>query len=180
MTNVGIVAKGRAQGCGIRSALLAISIAAAVICTPSVRAQPKDVLGWEGTRWGMTGDEIDAAFKGRIVRIPVERRQNLVTERAIKSVELAGTQFTVYFQMDERTSQLSQILFFHDFATTAAPPAHLLADLELSLIEKYGVPKLRGPDQQIWDFPSTRIILAAVFSPNRISRSVLIYARKGP
>ena len=85
-------------------------LAAAAVLAP-LAAQAADIPGWDRTRWGMTSPEIARLYRGRAVtlsgRIDFNR---LYTDVALRKEPFAGHDFTVYFQMDDKTHRLSQVL----------------------------------------------------------------------
>ena len=85
-------------------------LAAATALAPLV-AYAADLPGWDRTRWGMTSPEIARLYRGRAVTLSGHIDFNrLYTDVALRKEPFAGHDFTVYFQMDDRTGRLAQVL----------------------------------------------------------------------
>lgn len=74
-------------------------------------SQHKDVLGWEDIRWGMSNEDIVRVSGSRLKKLPKsEVFLGMHVDYAIPEFELEGKKFTVYFQINDATNKLSQIL----------------------------------------------------------------------
>ncbi|MBV9925778.1 MAG: hypothetical protein JOZ96_12230 [Acidobacteria bacterium] len=136
--------------------------------------QQKDVVGWEGARWGMSEAELLKAFNGRLRKLP-ERKQFFASyaEYVIPGFKLGGEPFTVFFQMDKGTDKLAQIIVRLDEQVSLAPRERLFNSLDASLARAYGRPgqpkderyTFRGKYKGIaltrtWKFPTTTVELS--------------------
>lgn len=65
---------------------------------------------WQHAAFGQTLNELDAAFSGRLTRIPQRIYGPFVAERMLPKVVIAGQPFDVLFQVDPATGRLAQIL----------------------------------------------------------------------
>jgi hypothetical protein len=85
--------------------------AALLLALAAWPALATDLAGWDKTRWGMGSGEIAALYGRRAVkldgRIEFDR---LYTDIALRQQPFAGLDFTVYFQMDEHSRRLAQVL----------------------------------------------------------------------
>jgi len=74
-------------------------------------ARPADVAGWEGARWGMTETELDAALGPRLARLPGRWEYgNAFATRAIHDARVGDLSFRAFFQMQDGTEALQQVL----------------------------------------------------------------------
>jgi hypothetical protein len=168
-------------------------LAAAAALTPLV-AHAADLPGWDRTRWGMTSAEIARLYRGRAVtlsgRIDFDR---LYTDVALRKQPFAGHDFTVYFQMDNKTHRLSQVLLERrrQYATAAAW-RDVLATLEHSFgattksCERHGNPLSGEPQisERVWALPTTTVYASYLDFGNgersELSRRLLVrYAPAG-
>ena len=65
--------------------------------TPTVQAAERDVVGWEGARWGMNEREIRDAFSSKLL-VPLARRQPNETVLSIPGYVFLGCPFDVTFR----------------------------------------------------------------------------------
>ncbi len=72
----------------------------------SLAQTPKDVEGWRGARWGMTEDELLAAFKNEIIRVDRRTYRIGYSTLAIKDFEIFGDRYDVAFVMDNTDQKL--------------------------------------------------------------------------
>ena len=136
-------------------------------------ARQKDVLGWEGARWGMSEAELLKAFNSRLKKLP--GRMEFMAQYAdyvIPEFKLEGESFTVFFQMDKSTNKLSQVLVRLNEQVALTPREPLFNRLASSLTRAYGKPseqkderysfkrKYRGIElERTWKFPATTVEL---------------------
>jgi hypothetical protein len=166
-----------------RSAALLLS--AALLPAAALAA---DLPGWDRTRWGMTSREIASLYDGRAVKLDGRIEFNrLYTDVALRHDNFAGLDFTVYFQMDDQTGRLAQVLLERrrQYATAAAWDA-VLAALERQWGEpsrrcdKPGEPLLGKPLvlERVWALPSTVVHASfldfGVGQSSELSRRLLI------
>ena len=167
----------------------AISFALLVLflaLSPPCYSQPKDVLGWEGARWGMSSEDIVRVFDERVKKLPkTELFLGLHVDYVIPEFELQGKQFTVYFQNSDNTKTLSQILIRLTELESLEPREKIFNNLESLLKRQYGKPldlideRRTSVDgflfidlTRIWRFPTTTVELAYSWD-NQINASLL-------
>jgi len=128
-------------------------------------AQPKDVEGWSKARWGMTEEQILSAFEGQVEQFPkTETYQGVYVNLWIRNLDIGGEQYEVRFQMDNKTSQLVQVLIKPKEGKALSVHFKFL---EQMLIEKYGPPSYKNDEHSrtmtqftcAWNFPTTIIEL---------------------
>ena len=159
-------------------------LAAAAVLAP-LAAQAADIPGWDRTRWGMTSPEIARLYRGRAVtlsgRIDFNR---LYTDVALRKEPFAGHDFTVYFQMDDETGRLAQVLLERrrQYATAAV----WLAALDRSFgaaaqsCERHGDPLAGEPQisERVWTLSTTTVYASYVDFGNgdrsELSRRLLV------
>ncbi|HTX34337.1 MAG TPA: hypothetical protein VME43_04920 [Bryobacteraceae bacterium] len=133
-----------------------IMVALALAC-----AAVEDPGGWTKAKWGMTDDQVLAAFPGQAARLdPPELNGARVS---IKSIELSGAEFRVYFIPDAAGHLRAVIL------NAVKPTGALFQSLENLLVAKYGRPwktDEAGDSGVQWSFPTTVITLTRVQVPN--------------
>lgn len=143
------------------------SLLAAAAALAPLAAHAADLPGWDRTRWGMTSAEITRLYRGRAVtlsgRIDFNR---LYTDVALRQEPFAGYDFTVYFQMDDNTHRLSQVLLERrrQYATPAAW-RDVLATLDRSFgaatksCERHGDPLAGEPQisERVWALATTTV-----------------------
>ena len=90
-------------------ALVLLSAAALPPVVPA-SAQGGDLAGWDKARWGMTMDELAAAFGPRLKKLPVPiyYRDSFVIQ-VVHDVTLGGVRFIALFQMDPGQGRLVQV-----------------------------------------------------------------------
>jgi hypothetical protein len=147
-----------------RAVLLALLGAA--LASP-VAAADNDLPGWDRTHWGMTSKEIAAVYGDRITAFdkPVEF-YHLHSDLALRRAPLAGHDFTVYFQMSDKTKGLAQILLERRKQYASA---EVWRDLIAGLSASFGPPEQpcdqagRPGDgvpaelERVWILPTTTI-----------------------
>jgi hypothetical protein len=135
-----------------------------VVCGVSFgQVQVKDVPGWNAARWGMTEEEILAAFKGEAVRLAKpEVYASSVATIAINRIEIGGDSFYVHFLLDFVDKKLQQVTI-KPIEVTRSNIKIIYNNLGLMLAEKYGSPTLRNEEENkgslMWNFPTTTIEL---------------------
>lgn len=101
---------------------------------------------WQNARWGMTVDEVVAAFPGEaVLASPAEIEKGAAPVR-IDKCEIAGTNFQAKFFF-YRASRLSMITFAPTSKGDASRP--LFDRLAKMLTERYGQPTSDVPDQSM-------------------------------
>jgi hypothetical protein len=143
---------------------------------------------WREAKWGMTEEEVLAAFPGEARRLPkpVVFSEQATATLEIPSVDVAGKPYNVTFQFSPATRKLVHIQLKHESDT--APISVMFDELRTRLIEKYGQPAdhSEGGDTRdiTWFQNDTEIQLALIdlISGTKIlMRAVLInYSRRPP
>ncbi len=127
-------------------------------------AAPDDLDGWKAARWGMTTAEIEAAFGAQLTVLPGRWIYGgAYAERAILETRVGDLAFTAYFQMNDETDRLQQVLLERR-QQDAANPAGLEA-LRRALEARYGLASQacllseRDPTglELVWRFPTTTL-----------------------
>lgn len=74
-------------------------------------SEGRDLAGWDRARWGMTGAEIARAYGDRLTRLPGRWSFGAAyAELALRDVTLGKHRFTAFFQMEEASERLQQVL----------------------------------------------------------------------
>lgn len=150
------------------AAVLLVALLAALLIAPvpaGAEARPEDVPGWEAARWGMTGAELAEAFGDRLEPLPGRWDYGGAhADRAVFDVEIGGVAFTAFFQMNDRTGRLQQVLLQRRGRAAMARAYREVLD---ALEAEYGPPDARcetprrgGAPLSIaltWSFPTTTI-----------------------
>lgn len=167
---------------GLLNLLALIFAIAATAC-----AQNKDVSGWQNAVWGMQEKDIVATFGPRLRKL--KKQAKFVTTYAdytIPDYEIDGRSYTVFFEMNNRTNSLSEILVRLNEMKSKQPREDIFGQLETMLTKTLGAPtntnELRPstPDKsyvrvilsRTWRFPTTTVELAYDWS-NYIHTSLL-------
>lgn len=135
--------------------------------------QRSDVVGWEGTRWGMSEAELLRVFHSRLKKLPTrEEFQSWYADYVIPEFKLEDEPFTVFFQMDKNTHRLSQILIRLNEQKSRIPREQIFNNLASPLAREYGKPSQKIDDRysfkgkykgielnSTWKFPTTTVEL---------------------
>jgi len=168
--------------------ILLLTLIAAVTAYGS--SKPADVDGWDGVRWGMTDEEVKAAFgsEARIMEPREDAKEGLYSNILLSSVKLGGQEFRASLWMDSDTKKLKKIVFVPKEQPEGYEWAETFIKLEESLVGKYGAPDVEETSndpgtsaERKWVFPSTLIemsylriqdteLLLLVFSDNEKAR----------
>ena len=151
------------------------SLAAAllVLCTGFTPAPAAaDLAGWEGTRWGMTAAELEAAIGPALSRLKTRLDyHDAYVGHALSGRKVAGHAFTALFQMDRATGRLQQVILERrrDYALAIA-----FDQVARALKARFGPPTL-GCDsrdrasgaapflrQRMWAMPTTTVHLSLI------------------
>lgn len=138
--------------------------------SPATTVPPKDVSGWQSTKWGMPLAVVKEKFGSQLVELDAEWEDGgMKSKLGIENYIIAGQSFTVIFFFDNQNKLVKVVL------DCAAINIRDLGDLERALpeltqvmSEKYGDPvredrsekgKLDSSVEWIdrWKFPSTNI-----------------------
>ena len=133
---------------------------------------PKDLFGWQGTRWGMSSQEIVKVFGSKAKKLP---RWQLYgdgyLEYIVPGINLKGGMYTAYFMMDAGSSKLREIHLRLDQMESPVPRDDVFDGLNSLLTHQYGAPTRkddeRSPEVPIkslrlsrtWKFPTTTVEL---------------------
>jgi len=86
-------------------------LASLVLSVPTFAAAPTDVQGWRAARWGMDGAALDQAFGESIDRLPGRWEYGgAYATRGVLDIDIAGYRFNAFFQMNDGTDRLQQVL----------------------------------------------------------------------
>lgn len=149
-------------------------------------SQQNDVAGWEQFRWGMSNEDIVRVAGPRLKKLPKsEVFLGMHVDYVIPQFQLEGENFTIYFQIDNATNKLSQILIRLNQQKSRLPREEIFNSLESFLARQYGKPMDKRDDRRsssidfsfvdltrIWKFPTTTIELAYGWD-NQIDASLL-------
>ncbi|MGH9967419.1 MAG: hypothetical protein ACREBG_06250 [Pyrinomonadaceae bacterium] len=149
-------------------------------------SQQKDVAGWEQVRWGMSNEDVARVVGARLKKLPKrEVFLGMHVDYVIPEFSLEGEDFTVYFQIDDATNKLSQILIRLNEQKSRLPREKIFNSLESLLAQQYGKPMDKRDDRRsssidfsfvdltrIWKFPTTTIELGYGWD-NQIDASLL-------
>jgi len=136
-------------------------VAGAAIAT----AQPaeRDVLGWEGARWGMSGSEIKEAFSSKLL-VPLAGAQPGETVLSIPGYVFLGCPFDVSFRFAGsrglvriNLTEVGNLLGHHDNGIAGYGAACKLIDRRLE--DMFGPGQTRGAEKS-WAFPSADVTSA--------------------
>jgi hypothetical protein len=119
----------------------------------SCYAQSKDVLGWQDARWGMSEQDIVRVFSPKLKKLPKkEVFLGLHVDYVIPDFGLEGGIFTVFFQMDDATNKLSQILIRLNEQESRVPREQLFNRLGSLLSHEYGSPNYTKDERYSYEF----------------------------
>ncbi|HSP64403.1 MAG TPA: hypothetical protein VLQ90_15540, partial [Pyrinomonadaceae bacterium] len=85
-------------------------VALTLLLAPFCFSQPRDVLGWETARWGMSNQNLVSAFGTRLQKLPKPLTFLKWHADYVLTREIDGRTYTVFFQMANDTNKLSQVL----------------------------------------------------------------------
>ncbi len=131
--------------------------------------KPPDVYGWEKLKWGMTGDEIKAAF-GKDIKVHKPREdagEGVYSELELTGLTIGGEPFRASLWMDIGTKKLAKIVFVPKGEPEGYAWAETFVKVEEDLVSKYGDPSTEETSNdpgtsadRKWVFPSTGIELS--------------------
>jgi hypothetical protein len=152
----------------------------------SLSKAPKDVPGWESTRWGMTEKQVRAALTDP-VDVPHSAQEQPSANKwympfSIRDFVMEGNHFDVRFFFDKRSKKLDCVYIpLHDAGrTSSADQRRTFERLAAIATERYGKRtsvKDRSSDgvhneEMIWTFPSSVLTLQYL----AVANSPAIYA----
>ena len=127
---------------------------------------PKDVYGWDNVKWGMTGNEVQAALgkKAKKREAKHDKKEGMYTGLELKGIKMGSGSFRASFWMDEDSKKLKRIVFVPEGQPAQFEWAETFITLENYLVEKYGDPDIEETSndpgtsaERVWNFPSTEI-----------------------
>lgn len=126
-------------------------------------AQNKDIVGWNGTKWGMKEDDLKSLFGEKLMQTDKKQRtpNGQVLTHKIDSVDIGGHPYSVGFVMDTTGLVRINLKSLDDRIRLK----YRFNDLRELLTLKYNAPTFTEDDQkgskrQIWRFPSSLIELS--------------------
>src|SRR5579884_1641318 len=124
------------------------------LLVPSALAQINHVEGWREARWGMTPDQVVAAFHGEALRAPQGKFTDTNILAFIPAVEIEGVHYKVSFSFSPGEPKLKRITLQSMHGSVDE-----FSVLEQKLVAKYGKPAVSSDN----DLPK----IAAVDSTKR-------------
>lgn len=134
-------------------------------------SKPKDVLGWQRTRWGMYDEDIVRVFGSKAEKLPqLELYGSGHLGYVVPGINLKGQRYSAYFQMDG-AGKLSEVDVRLDQMESRVPRDDVFNSLESLLTHQYGVPDSKKDERpsetpikflslrRTWRFPTTTVEL---------------------
>lgn len=155
----------------IRASIHILFLAFLFISAGVLRAaeKPPDVHGWDKLRWGMTGDEIKAAY-GKDIKVHKPRedaREGVYSDLELTGIAIGGEPFRASLWMDISAKKLSKIVFVPKGEPEGYAWAETFIKVEEELASRYGDPDEEETSndpgtsaERKWVFPSTVIELS--------------------
>src|SRR5437763_10287110 len=112
----------------------------------SGQSKPKDVLGWERTRWGMTAEEIAKLFGSRADRVPSVEGYGDWYYLYTVAANLQGQTYTAIFLMDRSTDKLARVDVRLNEYESQKPQRDIFDALNSMLGAQYGAPDATKED----------------------------------
>ena len=135
-----------------------------------------DPGGWQAARWGMTPDQVLAAFpnqaKPNLSAKPFKGGLELVT---IDQIQVGDYPMHVIFRFDEKTKLLTTVVLGTNRKEDVTERD--FQALETLFLQKYGRPWHQDEPEtstSIWTFPTTTITLKRVQLRNIVFRSLWV------
>ena len=163
------------------TAVLAISLF--LVMNLTGYSQRNDVAGWEQYRWGMSNEDIGRTADLRLTKLTKsEKFLGMHVDYIIPQYQIKGEVFTVYFQIEDNSGELRQILIRLNAQKSKAPREEIFESL---LARQYGEALDKIDERRtstdnfkfidltrVWRFPTTTIELAYGWD-NQIDASLL-------
>jgi hypothetical protein len=139
-----------------------------VSVTVSSQSKPKDVLGWEETRWGMTAEDIPKLFGSRAKRVPSVEVYGDWFYLYTVPVNIKGRPYTAILLMDYSTAKLVRVDVRLDQYESPVPREDVFNELDAMLTQQYGAPDSRKDERlsdqrrigRTWKFPTSTVELS--------------------
>jgi hypothetical protein len=142
----------------------------------TAQADERDVLGWEGARWGMNESEIKEAFSSKLL-VPLVGEQPGETVLSIPGYVFLGCPFDVNFRFAGsrglvriNLTEVGNLVGHHGNGTAGYWAACKLVDRRLEDI--FGPGQARGTEKS-WTFPSADVTSGGA----DIGRAYVTFAR---
>lgn len=131
------------------------------------QARPQDIDGWDEVKWGMTVDQVRAAYDADAQ----PQTQDEWTLLQLQPVTIAGVEMGVQVGARQASGKVSSVRLWSYFGIPNSNPKASGRDfdtLRTFLIGKYGAPvnedTTRGENGRLvktvtWKFPSTAVVL---------------------
>ncbi len=134
----------------IRATLVAAAAAAIAAGPVPTHASPGDEGDWRAARWGMTEDEVLAAFPGEAKRLesPLKLKDGNTVAVGIEKHAIGDTEFTVRFVF-EPPGKLALVSLRTPLKAYAKPEAFLAT--KKVLVERLGPPGAESSDDNFVD-----------------------------
>jgi hypothetical protein len=133
----------------------------------SSQSKPKDVLGWEGSRWGMSAEDISKLFGSRAERVPSIEVYGDWYYLYTVPVSLKGQTYTAILLMDYATAKLVRVDIRLDQYKSPMPREDVFNALDAMLTQQYGQPDSKKDENKTdqrrngrtWKFPTSTVEL---------------------
>ncbi|HZS07102.1 MAG TPA: hypothetical protein VFD58_19860 [Blastocatellia bacterium] len=150
-------------------------------------SRQNDIPGWQDARWGMSEDDLVKVSGPRLRKLPKkEIFYKSHVDYVIPEYELEGRIYTVFFQMNDVTNRLSQVLIRSNEMKSRVPRVEVFNSLAARLAREFGSSgkhkdksQLESPAKfmvidlsRTWKFPTTTVELSYDWD-NQIYASLL-------
>jgi hypothetical protein len=154
-----------------RASIAVLSLAFLFICAGGAHSarNPPDVYGWDKLKWGMTGDEIKAAY-GKDIKVHKARedaREGVYSDLELTGITIGGEPFRASLWMGAGTNKLSKVVLVPKGEPEGYAWAETFIKVEEYLVSMYGDPDKEETSndpgtsaERKWAFPSTTIELS--------------------
>ncbi len=144
---------------------------------------PRDVRGWQDTRWGMTSGDLEKLVKSGVTRLPEREAYSGISggshaDYGVPKLEACGAAFYVHLLVSDADDHLVTVLIRHD-EKRPFPQTSLFACLSATLTAKYGPPTRRTEDEVTWVFPTTTVRLESAYLASVFSMVTIFYFPTG-
>ena len=131
------------------------------------QSKPKDVLGWEDTRWGMTAEDIAKLLGERAKRVPSVKVYGDWYYLYTVPVNLKGQTYTAILLMDYSTAKLVRVDVRLDQYESPTPREDVFNAFDALLTQQYGQPDSKQDERlsdrrgigNTWKFPTSTVEL---------------------
>jgi len=144
--------------------------------TPPAQSEPKVVDGWQKAKWGMTPQEVLAAYPNAHRHSEPIEYDNYFVPLELLKVSFGDLKTNVKFQFLHDDGTLRQILLIPDRESSPSARTSFERLIKMTTAQ-YGAPQLDGEREKVWIFPQTEIS-ASILDSLGISQSTLAYTSK--